>query len=73
MRTDELPRHGQQVIQRQHQGGSKVNHHFFLHWREHGQVVGRVRAVRKEGTFLSLVHRLRSDPKALNQDAGCTH
>ena len=71
MGTDELPCHGQQVIQRQQQGTPQVNHHGFLCWREHGlQVVGNVRAVCKDGTLLPLVDRLLGDPKALGQDAG---
>ena len=71
MRTDELPCHGQQVIQRQQQGTPQVNHHCFLRWREHGlQVVGSVRAVGKDVALLPLVDRLLSDTKALGQDAG---
>lgn len=71
MTTDELPCHGQQVIQRQQQGTPQVNHHCFLRWREHGlQVVGSVRSVGKDVALLPLVDRLLSDAKALGQDAG---
>lgn len=39
--TDEFPCHGQQVIQRPHQGTPQVNHHSFSCWREHRlQVIG---------------------------------
>ena len=71
MTADELPCHGQQVIQRQQQGTPQVNHHCFLRWREHGlKVVGSVRAVGKDVALLPLVDRLLSDAKALGQDAG---
>lgn len=71
MRTDELPCHGQQVIQRQQQGAPPVKHQCFLCWREHRlQAMGRMRAVCKDIALLPLVDRLLGDPEALGQGAG---
>ena len=65
MRADELPRDGQQAIQRQQQGTPQVNHHGFLCGCEHGsKALGRVRAICKDLTLLALVDRLLGDAKA---------
>ena len=72
MGTNELPRHGQQVIQGQQQGAPQVDQQGFLRRCQHGlQAVRRVRAIPKGRALLPLVDRLLGDAVALGQHSDC--